>query len=60
MTQDIEAALSEVLKALDKCDLPAAEIIAWCTTMLANDRVGFIARTPLESLQKRMQAAMSR
>jgi hypothetical protein len=60
MTEDIEAALREVLKALDKCDLPAADIIAWCTAMLANDRVGFIARTPLESLRTRIQATLSR
>jgi hypothetical protein len=60
MTEDIEGALSVVLKALDNCDLPAAEIIAWCTAMLANDRVGFIARNPLESLRKRIQAAGSR
>jgi hypothetical protein len=60
MTEDIEGALSVVLKALEKCGLPAAEIIAWCTAMLDSDRVGFIARAPLESLRKRIQAAVSR
>jgi len=53
MTEDVEACLRVVLKALQKCDLPAAEIAAWCTTMLANDAVGFIARAPLESLRQR-------
>jgi len=60
MTEDIEDGLKVVLKALEKCDLPAVEIIAWCTAMRANDRVGFIADKPLESLRKRFQAAASR
>jgi hypothetical protein len=60
MTEDIEDALSVVLKALAKCDLPAAEILAWCSAMLAHDGVGFIARVPLESLRERFQAAASR
>jgi hypothetical protein len=34
MTEDIEGCLSVVLEALRKCDLPAAEVIAWCTAML--------------------------
>jgi hypothetical protein len=57
MTEDIEASLHVVLKALEKCDLPAGEIIAWCTAMHETDRVGFIASKPLESLRKRFQAA---
>jgi hypothetical protein len=51
MTEDIEDRLSVVLGALRKCDLPAAEVIAWCAAMLENDRVGFIAREPLEALR---------
>jgi hypothetical protein len=51
MTADIEDCLSVVLKALQKCDLPATEISAWCSVMLDNDRVGFIAREPLQSLR---------
>jgi hypothetical protein len=51
MTEDIEACLSVVLATLKKCDLPADEIIAWCSAMLANDRVGFISREPLQSLR---------
>jgi len=60
MTEDIEDGLTVVLKALENCDPPAAEIIAWCTAMRANDRVDFIASKPLEALRKRFQAAASR
>jgi hypothetical protein len=49
-----------VLKTLETCDLPAADIIAWCSAMLDNDRVGFIAREPLQSLRNRLQAAAAR
>jgi uncharacterized Zn finger protein len=56
MTEDIEECLSVVLKNLEKCKLPAAEIIAWCTAMLEKDAVGFVARQPLESLRSRLQA----
>ena len=31
MTDDIQACLKVVLEALRKCDLPAAEVAAWCT-----------------------------
>ena len=51
MTEDIEGCLSTVIEALRRCDLPASEVIAWCATMLESDRVGFIAREPLQSLR---------
>ena len=57
MTDDIEECLSVVLKELKKCDLPANDVIAWCSAMLANDRVGFISRDPLQSLRSQSQAA---
>lgn len=57
MTDDIEDCLSVVLKELKKCELPANDVIAWCSEMLANDRVGFIARDPLQSLRNHAQAA---
>jgi uncharacterized Zn finger protein len=60
MTQDIEDCLDVVLKALEKCDLPAAEVIAWCSAMLDTDRVGFIAREPLQALRNRAQVAEGR
>jgi hypothetical protein len=60
MTKDIENCLDVVLKALAKSDLPATEVIAWCTAMLDTDRVGFIARGPLQSLRDRAQATTGR
>ena len=60
MTADIEDCLSVVLKALARCDVPAVKISAWCSTLQANDRVGFIAREPIESLRKRVQATGAR
>lgn len=60
MTDDIEDCLSVVLKALQKSDLPAAEIITWCSAMLDNDRVGFIAREQLQSLRRRLQLVAER
>ena len=60
MTADIEECLSVVHKAVRKCDLPADEVIAWCSAMLTNDRVGFIGREPLQSLRNHFQAATAR
>jgi hypothetical protein len=60
MTEDIESGLKVVLDALKKCDLPAAEVIAWCSGMLESDRVGFIAREPLQSLRDHCQTAAAR
>ena len=60
MTSDIEECLSVVLKALAKCELPADEVIAWCSAMLDTDRVGFIAREQLQSLRDRVQATGAR
>jgi hypothetical protein len=60
MTEDIEDCLKVVLKALEKCNLPAAEVIDWCSAMLEEDRLGFIAREPLESLRKRFQKGAAR
>src|SRR5262245_56543478 len=56
MAQDIEDCLDVVLKALEKCDLPATEVIAWCSAMLDNDRVGFIAQESHLLLRNRVQA----
>jgi hypothetical protein len=60
MADDIEACLNVVVKALPKCELPAADVIAWCSAMLDNDRVGIIAREPLQSLRKQFQAIAAR
>jgi hypothetical protein len=60
MTEDIEDGLKVVLEAVRECDLPAADAIAWCSSMLENDRVGFIAREPLESLRSHFPPPASR
>jgi hypothetical protein len=60
MAQDIEDCLTVVLKALEKCDLPAKEVVAWCSAMLDTDRVGFIARELLQALRTRAQVAAGR
>jgi uncharacterized Zn finger protein len=56
MTDDIEGCLSVVFKNLKKCDLPAVEVVAWCSAMLENDRLGCIASEPLQSLRTKFQA----
>jgi hypothetical protein len=60
MTDDIEDCLNVVLKTIKKGDLPAAEVIAWCSAMLDNDRMGFIAHEPLQSLRKHLQKTAGR
>lgn len=60
MTGDIEDCLSMVLKTLKTADLPAEEVIAWCSAMLDNDRVDFIAREPIQSLRNHLQSAAAR
>jgi hypothetical protein len=60
MSEDIEDCLKVVLDAIRKCDLPAVEVIAWCSAMLESDRVGFIARESLESLRQRFQKTAAR
>ena len=55
MTDDIAACLSVVIQALKKCDLPKDEVVTWCSAMLKNDRVGFIAEKPLQALRNQFQ-----
>jgi hypothetical protein len=57
MTEDIEECLSVVITALKKSDLPAADVLTWCSAMIDNDRVGFIAEKQLQSLRSHFQAA---
>ena len=59
MTEDIEACFSPVLQALPKCDLPTAEVIAWCAQMLKTDRVGFICDQELRALRQQFEASRS-
>jgi uncharacterized Zn finger protein len=57
MTDDIEDCLKVVIESLSRGDVPAKEVLAWCTAMRASDRVGFIAEKPLEALRQRVQTA---
>jgi hypothetical protein len=59
MTEEIEDGLSVVIAAATTCGLPAEEVTAWCTALLDADRVGFIARKPLEALLRRVQTAQA-
>jgi uncharacterized Zn finger protein len=59
MAEDIDDCLSVVIAALRTCDLSASEVIAWCSTMLASDRVGFIARKPIEALRTHWQRTVA-
>lgn len=60
MTEEIEDGLKVVLEALRKSDLPATEVIAWCSAMLESDRIGFIVREPLQSLRTHFQTIAAR
>ena len=60
MTDDIEECLKVVIQALQKCDLPASELIAWCRDMLQKDRVGFICEKDLKSLRHDLEASRSK
>ncbi|MHC5540177.1 hypothetical protein ACYOEI_18310 [Singulisphaera rosea] len=55
MTTDIEDCLKVVFDALKSSELPAEEVLAWCSAMSENDRVGFIAETSLQTLQTRLR-----
>jgi hypothetical protein len=57
MTDDIEDCLKVVIESLTRGDVPATEVIAWCTAMHASDRVGFVAEKALEALRQRVQTA---
>lgn len=60
MTEEIEDCLSVVVQELQQGKLPADEVHTWCESMMANDRVGFIAREALESLRKQSQPPAAR
>jgi hypothetical protein len=60
MTEDIEDCLRVIVTTLNNCDLPAEDVIAWCSAMLDHDRVGVIAREPLQSLRNHLQAVAVR
>jgi hypothetical protein len=55
MADDVDACLKVVIEAVTKSDLPADEVLAWCSALLKADRMGFIARGPLEALRGRVK-----
>ena len=57
MTQDIEACLQVVIKAIGNCDLPADDVVAWCAAMAKKDRVGFVCDKELRALHKRFSTS---
>jgi hypothetical protein len=57
MAEDIEDGLGVVIEAVATCDLPADEVLAWCSALLETNRIGCIARRPLEALRRRVEAA---
>jgi hypothetical protein len=59
MTEDIEACLKPVIEALQKCDLPATDVIAWCAAMLKRDRVGFICEQDHQTLREQFKTRPS-
>jgi hypothetical protein len=59
LTDDVEACFKVVLGALRKCDLPAAEVITWCTQMLRRDRVGYLCDEELRALRQHVEASRS-
>lgn len=59
MTDDIQACLSPVLRALRQCNLPTAEVRAWCTEMIKRDRVGFLCDQELRALRRHCEASRS-
>ena len=51
MTEDIQACLFPVIKAVRKSGLKSADIFHWSSLMVATDRVGFICRDQALALQ---------
>jgi uncharacterized Zn finger protein len=57
MTEDIEACLGVVIKAVEISDLPLGEKTGWCAKMLHCDRVGCICDREFEALRKQTQTS---
>ncbi len=57
MTDEIEACLQVVIKALKKCNLLTDDVIAWCVAMTKKDRIGFICDTELKALRKQLESS---
>ncbi len=57
MADEIEGCLAVVIRALKTCDLPPAEVIAWCSAMLKKDRVGSLCDQELCALRDHCPAS---
>jgi hypothetical protein len=57
MTDEIEGCLTVVIRSLKACDLPPTEVIAWCSAMLKEDRVGFLCDQELRALRDHYPAS---
>ncbi len=57
MTDEVEECLQAVMEGLAGCDLPADEVVAWCTQMLAADSVGFVCDEELKTLLRQFEAS---
>lgn len=57
MTDDVEDCLQVVIDAVQRADLPASEVAAWCEAMTRKDRVGFICDEELKALHSRVKAS---
>ncbi len=55
MTDEVEACLRVVIEGLAGCGLPADELAAWCTQMLAADSMGFACSAELKSLRRQSE-----
>lgn len=52
MTEEIQACLFPVIKAVEKSGLKSTKIVHWSNLMMATDRVGFICRDQILALLK--------
>jgi uncharacterized Zn finger protein len=59
IAEDVADCLNVVIEAVTNSDLPADEMLAWCSALHKADRMGFIARGPIEALRRRVEAAQA-
>jgi hypothetical protein len=59
MADDVADCLNVVIEAVTNGDLPADEVLAWCSALHKADRMGFIAREPLDALRRHVEAAQA-
>lgn len=60
MTQDIEACLQVVLRAVANAKLPEARVVAWCDQLRKNDRVGCILDMEIGAVRNQFEKTASK